>query len=304
MSNRKIGSVQVHTFPLPPKGFDPLKASGEEIQRYGFPRRPDEVMEAHAASKWVQAFSKYPKFTHITPEFTDLPQRHGPNKRTQAETKGNVNATSNNWSGSVLFIGSGDSFNWITGQWTVPHAYSPNPGDGITYYSSAWLGIDGDGSPDVMQAGTETDSDGTCYAWFEWFPNFSALINNFPVSPGDVVSLVLCATNSTTAWMSIGNLTSKIYTNFSFTAPAGTTLIGNCAEAIVERPGVGGGLAELPRYGEVYFDEVTAYTAGGNHFDIGLGTPISMVADDGITVISTPTFEGNSDMINCTYTGS
>jgi hypothetical protein len=303
MPSLKIGSTQVHTFPLPPKGFDPLKASKEELQRHGFPRRPDAVTEAHAASKWVAAFSKYPVFSHITPEFRELPHRHGPNKRTQAETKGNVNATSNNWSGSVLFVGGGDTFLWITGQWTVPQVYSPNPGNGITYYSSAWLGIDGDGSPDVMQAGTETDSDGTCYAWFEWFPNYSAAISNFPISPGDVITLVLCATDPTTAWMSMGNMTAMTYTSFTFTAPAGTSLAGNCAEAVVERPGINGALAQLPRYGEVYFDEVTAYTSGGNAFDIGLGTPINMVADDGVTLISNPTFEGNSDMINCTYVG-
>jgi Peptidase A4 family len=303
MPSKKIGTAEVHTFPLPPKGFDPLQASKDELQRYGFPRRPDEIKETHAASKWVKAFRKYPAFTHITPEFKELPHRHRPNKRTQAETKGNVNATSSNWSGSVLFIGNGDSFSSITGQWTVPHVYSPNPGNGITYYSSVWLGIDGDGSPDVLQAGTECDSDGTCYAWFEWYPNYSALITNFPINPGDIVSLTLCVTSPTSAWMSIGDLTSEIYTNFSFTAPAGTTLVGNCAEAIVERPDVGGELAELPRYGEVYIDETTAYTANGNAFDIGLGTPISMVADDGVTVISTPTFEDNADMISITYTG-
>ena len=108
----------------------------------------------------------------------------------------------------MLFIGGGDRFSWISGSWTVPHTY-PTPGFAGTEYSSAWLGIDGDGSPDVMQAGTETDSDGSCYAWFEWFPNFSIGINNFPVTPGDVISLLLCATSPTTAWMSMGNMTSK-----------------------------------------------------------------------------------------------
>jgi len=304
MPNQSSGPVQIHTFPLPPKGFDPLKASAQDLQRYGFPRRPDAVTEAHAASKWVKAFSQYPQFTHITPEFKDLPHRRVPNKRTQAETRGMVNATSYNWSGYVLFIGGGDRFTWVTGQWTVPKAYSPHPGDGNTYYSSHWLGIDGDGSGDVMQAGTESDSDGTCYAWFEWFPDWSHGIGNFPVNPGDVISLVLCATSSTTAWMSIGNMTSKIYTNFSFTAPAGTTLVSNCAEAIVEAPEINGALAGLARYGECYFDDFTAYTANGNNFDIDTGTPISMVAPDGVTVISAPTLEGSADMMSCAYTGS
>lgn len=302
MPKQTIGSIEVHTFPLPPKGFQPLAASEQELARHGFPRRPDSVTMPDAAAKWVNAFNRYPKFEHITPEFKALEHRHTPNRRTGEQTQGNVNATSSNWSGSVLFIGGGDRFSWISGAWTVPHAY-PTPGFAGTQYSSTWLGIDGDGSSDVMQAGTETDSDGSCYAWFEWYPNFSIGINNFPVVPGDVVSLVLCATNPTTAWMSIGNLTSKHYTNFSFAAPPGITLIGNCAEAVVERPGVGGGLAELPRYGEVFFDDTSAYSAKGHTWAIGLGTPMSMLADDGVTVISSPTFEADTDAFKVSYTG-
>jgi hypothetical protein len=256
-----------------------------------------------AAAKWVKAFRQYAEFEHITPEFEAMEHRHAPNERTEKGTEGILNATSSNWSGSVLFVGGGDHFTWITGRWSVPHAY-PTPGSAGTQYSSAWLGIDGDGSPDVMQAGTETDSNGTCYAWFEWYPNFSAKIANFPVSTGDVISLVLCATSTTAAWMSIGNMTSKKYTSFSFSAPSGATLVGNCAEAVVERPTVGGVLAQLPRYGEVFFDETTAYTANGLSCPIGLGTAISMVADDGSTVISTPIFEADTEDLEVSYSGA
>lgn len=302
MPNQSSGSIQIHTFPLPPKGFDPLKASAQDLQRYGFPRRPDAVTEDHAASKWVEAFRKYPGFTHITPEFKDLPHHHKPNRRTEPETKGNVNATSSNWSGYVLFIGGGDHFTWVTGKWTVPRAYSPQPGNGQTYWGSAWLGIDGDGSGDVMQAGTDFNSNGSCGAWFEWYPDFAYSISNFPVNPGDDISLVLCATSSTTAWLSIGNMSAKIYTNFSFTAPAGTTLSGNCAEAIVEAFDIGGVQVKLARFGEVFFDDFTAYTANGNHFDIDSGTEIDMVDAAG-NVISKADLEGSGDMMSCTYTG-
>jgi hypothetical protein len=303
MPKRKMGPIQVRTFPKPPSGFDPLTASPKDLLRFGIPRRPDQVAESHAAGKWVKAFRQYPQFNHVIPEFKELPHRHGPNRRVGKNTQGTVNGTSSNWSGSVLFASAKSQFAWIIGQWTVPSSYSPNQGSKTTYYSSAWLGIDGDGSNDVLQAGTESDSDGTCYAWWEWFPAYSMAINNFPVKPGDVISLLICATSSTTAWISVANLTAKQYTNFDITAPAGTTLVGNCAEAVIERPSINNKLAQLPRYGEVYFDEVTAYLKGGVHFDIGTGTPLSMVADDGITVISTPTFEGNSDMLSCAYTG-
>ncbi|WP_125609955.1 G1 family glutamic endopeptidase [Specibacter cremeus] len=302
MSKHTFGSVDVHTYPLPPAGFDPLQASTEELERHGFPRRPDPVASPHASARWVKAMGQYGGFEHIEPQFNALEHRQRPNARTAPGTQGQVNATSSNWSGSVLFIGAGDTFTWMFGSWSVPHAYA-TPNFNGTEYSSAWLGLDGDGSNDVMQAGTETDSDGTCYAWFEWFPNFSIGINNFPIVPGDVVSLLICATDSTDCFVSFGNLTSMQYTSFSFTAPAGTTLVGNCAEAVVERPGVNGALAELPRYGEVFFDDTTAYSANGGTFPIGLGTPISMVADDGTTVISAPTFEADTDSFKVSYTG-
>ena len=72
----------------------------------------------------------------------------------------------------------------------------------------------------------------------------------------------------------------------------------------MERPGVGGALAELPRYGEVFFDDTTAYSAKGLSCPIGLGSSISMVADDGVTVISTPSFESDTDALKVSYSGA
>jgi hypothetical protein len=302
MPNQMVGQIKVHTFPLPRKGFDPLTASSQELKRYGFPRRPDPVQTPIVAAMWVRMLRRYPNFQHITPEFEEMKQQHGPNRRKEKGTEATVNALSSNWSGSVLFIGSGDKFSGIVGSWTVPHVY-PTPGSAGTEYSLAWLGIDGDGSPDVMQAGTETNSDGHCYAWFEWYHDYQKKIKNFPVSPGDVVFLVLCALSSTEALYGIINLTSEFVTGCTFSAPEGTTLVGNCAEAIVERPTVNGNLAELPRYGEVFFDDTTAFSAQGMEYKIGLGTAVSMVADDGVTVISAPTFEADTDAFKVSYVG-
>ncbi|MEU5109303.1 G1 family glutamic endopeptidase [Streptomyces sp. NPDC021354] len=309
MSKRTIGSLEIHTFPLPPKDFNPLSAPQEELAHHGFPRRPDLVEMPDAAAKWVSALRRYPRLEHITPEFTLMKDRPGPNVNIQPNvpiqkgTEGHVDSTSDVWSGSVLYVSKEDRFIWIGGAWTVPHAYQ-SPSSPGTQYSSVWLGIDGvRESRDVMQAGTETDSDGTCYAWFEWFPANTIQINNFPVSPGDVVHLLLCATKPTTASVFIINLTSMTYTSFSSSAPPGTFLVGNSAEAIMERSTVGGVTSQLPRYGEVFFDDVIAGTVNGLTYPIGLGTPVLMLADDLKTVISTPIFEGDTDALKVSYTG-
>ena len=303
MPAQTMGKLEVHTFPLPPAGFNPIKASEHDLTRFGFPRRPDPVKEPRASARWMEAFVRYHEFTHLVPEFEEHADRvHGPNQRTVKGSEAQLNATSSNWSGEVAFVGGGDAFTWIIGAWTVPHVYA-TPGAGGTEYSSAWLGLDGDGSGDVMQAGTESDSDGSCYARWEWFPNFEVAIPNFPVACGDAISLLLCNTGPSAAWMSIGNLTSKHYTSFSFTAPSGTTLVGNCAEAVMERPSVGGTLATLPRYGLIEFNDVTAYSKKSS-WPIAAGTPLSMVGDDGVTVISTPDPEsGDADSFVTSYTG-
>jgi peptidase A4-like protein len=310
MAEHTIGRYKIRTFELAPKGFDPFKATAAQLLHHGFPRRPDPATEPDASLTWVRLMGKYRdlKVTHVLPQFKELPTHiHGPNKRRNEASRGLVNGTSSNWSGSVLFIDPNvDPFTWIFGQWTVPNAYSPNPGDGNTYYSSAWIGIDGDGSPDVLQAGTETDVTGsgpaTSYAWMEWFPDFSVGIANFPFAPGDAATLLICSTGPNTAWFSFGNLTSLQYTSFTLTAPQGTTLVGNCAEVVLERPGVNGALAELPRYGENFFDAATAYTKSGATYDLGTGATISMVADDGVTIISTPEVV-DSDAVRMYYTG-
>lgn len=301
MAARTVGKVEVHTFPLPPAGFDPLGASDQDLKRYGFPRRPDLLKEPDAAVRWVKAFRRYHEFTHVKPEFEEHPDRiHGVNQRSTKGSESELNGTSANWSGEVAFVGGGDKFEWIIGAWTVPHVYA-TPGAAGTEYSSAWLGLDGDGSGDVMQAGTEMDSDGSCYAWWEWYPNYEVRIPNFPVAFGDSISLLLCATGPSSAWMSIGNMTSKLYTSFSFNAPAGTTLVGNCAEAILERPQVNGVLAQLPRYGIIEFNDVVAYSKNAS-WPIAAGTPLSMV--NGPNVISAPDPEaGDPDSFVTAYTG-
>ena len=76
MPGQKIGQTKIHTFPLPPKGFDPLTGSAQELKRYGFPGRPDPVRMPIAAAMWVKMLRRYPNFEHIAPEFEEMKQQH------------------------------------------------------------------------------------------------------------------------------------------------------------------------------------------------------------------------------------
>jgi hypothetical protein len=88
--------------------------------------------------------------------------------------------TSTNWCG---YVADGSNVTDVKGTWTVPGI---TPGGCGNSYSAAWVGIDGDNSNTVEQCGTEQDSSGQYYAWYEMYPKGSATVG--PVSPGDVIT--------------------------------------------------------------------------------------------------------------------
>ena len=48
-----VGAVSI--FVGPPKGFNPLAASGEELARYGLPQRPDQAADPTRYARWAKA---------------------------------------------------------------------------------------------------------------------------------------------------------------------------------------------------------------------------------------------------------
>lgn len=285
-------ALGVRLFRPAPQGFEPLRATDRELLVHGYPARPAKDVHPELHDRWLRMMSR--PMNVIVPQFALRTDRwHGPRATI-------ANDTSTNWSGSVAFAAAGDSVTWVAGQWTVPDVVSPGSG---SFYSSAWVGIDGDGSNDVLQAGTEQEVAGGhhTYVWWEWYPDYEVQISNFGVSPGDVVYCAICVHSSTEAGFYLTNLTTGTATSFTKTAPSGTALTGNCAEWIVEAPTVGGSQAALVKYGDVYFDECVAGTKKGALLHAGTGTPISMV-DSSNKTISTPTFE-NHELIKLQYTG-
>jgi hypothetical protein len=283
-------ALGVRLYKRRPEDFDPVTADHRELLVYGYPPRPDEK-HPHLLERWERMMSK--PMNIIEPQFSLRTDKlHGPKNAV-------ANDTSTNWSGSVAFVARGDSATWVAGQWTVPDVVAPGGGD---YYSSAWVGIDGDGSNDVLQAGTESEivsGSRQTYAWWEWYPDFEVEITNLPVSAGDIMYCLICVHSATEAGFYIHNVTTGVATSFSKTAPSGTSLVGNCAEWIVEAPTVGGGQSRLARYGDVYFDEGVAATKNGTLLHPGTGTPITMV-DGSNNQISVPKFE-NDEVIRVAY---
>jgi hypothetical protein len=222
--------------------------------------------------------------------------------------------TSNNWSGGVIYAPAGQSFASVTADWVIPNV------DAVTentwYYCANWIGIDGDGSSDVCQIGIEcavyrsgTSITRNIYAWWEWYPQSEVAITNLAVNPGDLVSAALCVNapasggaGATSATANIANRTTGDVTTFSFNAPAGTTLVGNCAEWIVEAPTIGGQQSSIADYGEVFFSACNGSLGTQTTVDLSTGNNINM-QDGGGTIVS----QGNiitPAIIQCVYEGS
>jgi hypothetical protein len=296
------GSIRTH--PLPSDGFNPRAASPLELRRYGLPRRPDPAIHPELAARWDEIFSR--KLTYITPTFRPMQELVPGIERRGRPRQDVVTVTHPYWSGAVVHATGGETFTWVLGQWNVPDV-APAAGGQGSWYSIAWIGIDG--TSDVTQIGTlqsvSANANGglskNCHAFYEWFPNSWQAITNLPVSFGDTMLGLICLESPTEAYFRLLNLTSGINAGFTFTAPAGTVSSENQAEWILEKPGINGASAQLPNFGEIYFDSAM----GGHGLDFladgGTDTAINMVVNG--TTLATTTVE-TPTLIRIAYTGS
>jgi hypothetical protein len=140
------------------------------------------------------------------------------------------------------------------------------------------------------------------FAWYEWFPYNWTEITSLAVHPGDSVSVFVRylginnGIGQGTATLS--NLSTAFSTTVQFSAPSGTTLQGNCAEWILERPSFNGVPANLPDYGHIAFSDCVA-CSGNNSYD-GSQAQVTDMTQAGATV-SVGRLE--SDW-GCTFQGS
>jgi len=165
-----------------------------------------------------------------------------------------------NWSGYVTL----GQFYGVQGSWVVPQIITPLGGE-----SATWVGLDGFGEPQLIQAGTEQDySNGflgigggaSYYAWWEILPQVQQPISN-PVYPGDAMLVSIfpvpgtsVSANNTSYWqIELTNLTRKwtFITKRNFTGPLDT------ADWIEEDPSTcltTNCLTPFANYGQVVFD--------------------------------------------------
>jgi hypothetical protein len=190
---------------------------------------------------------------------------------------------------------------FVEGTWTMPGEVFALAADGVWYSASTWIGMDGDdGSTDVLQAGCDVDvmttTDGENLTpqykpWWEWRPAGSFWITNMYVAAWDELTCLICMHQGSTnqATIFLGNLTRKEGLWFQATAPAGVSLLGNCAEWIVEALAINTQTPELAKYGIVNFSDCNAGTVAGRSVNLSTGNTINMVDEPTNKVISQAT---------------
>ncbi len=292
----------ITTMATPPEGFDTLTATDADLAYYGFPPRPNDNSGNYAS--WAKAMTASQK--RIAPVLQQTNIYHGPAVK-EPRAKANANY-SYNWSGYVT-PGSATSYgkssdDFVYSDVTVPTAKQANGKcAGGWDYGSAWVGIDGWTSNDVLQDGIEFDAyckgstKATFYsAWFEWFPLNEVRIASMPIAPGQEYFMEIWSTSSTVGHAYLVNMTEKVAVTVVFSAPQGTKLIGNSAEWITERPGVGNGLATLTNYVSQTYTDALGETFAGSSVDPGNSTSVIMLDNNG-NPISYPTRDSSQSFV-------
>ncbi len=209
-----------------------------------------------------------------------------------------TNSESTNWSGGVITAAPGESFSTVSAQWVIP-TIAQVPINGVTTSDIAeWVGIDGYQSSDVCQAGVYEEaqtSNGqttlSCEAWVEWYPADAEFIplSSFDVNPGNTISVTVetSGAGATEATFIFDDETTGQTYETTLTAPTGTSLQGNSAEAIVETPELisGNGQVSQPLLADflnspVTFDDVSATYSNGSAASLSSAQSIDLETKD------------------------
>jgi hypothetical protein len=260
-----------------------LHLSGDEIVKRGYPVRPNAKEAPAAFATWLKAVTKPSRLV-------DARQVARPEIRHVNPVSNSNRENSGNWSGFELRGASG-TYDLVEGEWYVPRVYYET---NRHTYSSFWIGLDGDGTNDLWQAGTEQEIQDivifgihfdftSYYAWTEFLPpqGTESVLGNFTVAPGDLMFSEVWVGNYGQSPSLSGSYAIAFVENISrgeYTTVyncRGVSFFGICtnisqvniggseAEWIMERPTVNGSLPDLSDYSYTFMYDAYALKTNG-----------------------------------------
>jgi len=270
-----------------------LRLTDEELAARMYPPRPNPLEAPEAYATWRRLVGQPAMF--IPPQPMPHPDVTHTFRNRQAGTKSYTN-----WSGFEL-NGGGNTYEILFGTWVVPAV----SGEATkSDYSSFWIGLDGDGTDDLVQDGTEQEvypvyfkglwyHFRSYYAWTQFLPQqqTEVVLTNFPVNAGDEIwSSVFMGTaqgsvqqNGQFGNFMIENVTQGTF-SWTTTDRGNTPVSGVSAEWIMERPTLidskgNQTLADLADYGTATMNYAYAIspTAGTVYYNSAPNLNITMV---------------------------
>jgi hypothetical protein len=272
------GLPGAYSVPAPPDTLDLKTASSADLVKNGLlwrqpaagdPPGVQAAWNAFLARKWMAADRIVPV---MHPQI-GITHQHRTTPKPVTDTNYNDNA----WSGAGTKTGKWTS---IIGTWNVPTVSKPSEPQGTEggWNSSSWVGLDGFFyTNDVLQAGIQQHvaANGAVnyVAWYEWYAPivpgspgyvYQTNIANFPISPGNQISVSVQYVGTTAGSISMGNNTTGKHFSITLAPPPGASFNGGSCEWIFEAPDGGEPTSSIPRFTPVTF--TSALACGNNAF--------------------------------------
>ena len=263
--------------PLPPKGFDPLRADADTLEQYWLPARPNPKLQPVLSRHWIEMMSPTPTFVPASSRQPAQALIRSTTTSPAFKARGGGRLEfSRNWSGACVTALRANRFRRVVGRWRAP-ALEPGlrtaEDQSEPFRCSIWIGFDGrkrwtQSMPQVGSVHTlGNDGQESHGLWWQWWERNSAAtadnlpwtISGVPVSRGDVIlcSLSIRKTDPTAVRLHVVNRTTH---RFATVQISKEPVLGSTAEWIVERPAdwqaatqqnPSGPLFPLPDFGEV-----------------------------------------------------
>src|SRR5215469_981577 len=247
---------------------DPLKLSNKELMAAGYPPRPDPAHSPARFGRWLKKVSR--PFTSVADRRVSHPGVAFAHRQLPPvilsptlplpppSAKSMFNSNNNTWSGAYATSPAAQFF-WIEADWTVPQVLALQNGPDYSAVAE-WVGLD-NGGPDLFQSGTDSEcwyfpffgwTFTNYWMWIESLPSAPYALPNFPVSPGDHVSVdIFVADQNGSTWFQNGtsggltpadnNVWFMLYnysngSSYWGTLSTSTGFSGGTVEFIIERP--------------------------------------------------------------------
>ncbi|ESZ98638.1 hypothetical protein SBOR_0978 [Sclerotinia borealis F-4128] len=181
----------------------------------------------------------------------------------------NKNAASSNedynvsWAGAVL---TGAAYTGVSASFPIPKPAVGTTGEtsASDFTASTWIGIDGYNCNNLWQAGVDSTIEKSTgavsyYAWYEWYPADTQVIDLGTLTAEDVISVNLTTTSFNKGTIVMENKSTG--TSFTKIVSSTNTLCGVSAEWIMEDLSIDSSSIGLANYGSVVFSDAVATTA-------------------------------------------